>query len=66
MFRAALAWAAFWVGFGLLDYATDRHGKSLCHATRWLFRTHTPAGKVAFTAAFGAGALALHRHVLKD
>jgi hypothetical protein len=64
--RVIVAWLAFWAGFGLLDYWADRRGKSLCTATRHLFRTHTPAGRVTFTGAFTAGALILHRHLLKE
>jgi hypothetical protein len=65
MRRAVVAWLLFWVGFGLLDYAADRRGKSLCHAVRHLFRTNTCAGSAAFTATFGTGAFVLWRHVLK-
>lgn len=65
MGRTAAAWAGFWTLFGLIDYAADRRSSSLCHATRWLFRTDTAAGRLAFTAAYGTGAMVLHRHVLK-
>ena len=63
--RPVAAWCAFWVGFGLLDRAADRRGVSLSHATRRMFRTDTPAGQVAVTAAIGAGAAVLQRHILK-
>lgn len=65
MERADVAWLAFWVGFGLLDYAADRRGRSLCTSTRRVFQTDRRAGRAAFTLALGAGALVLHRHVLK-
>ncbi len=65
MGRETAAWVGFWATFGIIDYAADRRGKSLCHSTRWLFRTHTPTGRVAFTALYGTGAMLLHRHVLK-
>lgn len=63
--RLVLAWSAFWVGFGVLDYAADRHGNSLCTAIRRVFHTDTPAGQVALTAALGAGRAVLERHLLK-
>lgn len=63
--RDALAWSTFWVGFGLLDYTADRHGRSLCTSVRWLFRTHTPVGRLALSAVFGTGAMVLHRHLMK-
>lgn len=66
MNRADAAWLAFWVGFGLLDYAADRRGKSLCTTARHLFHTETLAGKLRFGAAFGTGALVLFAHVVKE
>jgi hypothetical protein len=60
------AWLTFWAGFGVLDYAADRKGKSLCTSARHLFRTDRPGGKLAFTAAFGTGALVLFAHVVKE
>ena len=64
--RLAAAWLTFWAAFGVVAFLADRRGWALCRATRWLFRTHTRSGRVAFTAAYGTGALVLHRHVLKD
>lgn len=61
----ASAWGAFWVGFGLLDYAADRHGHSLCTAVRWLFRTHTPIGRRTLTVSLVGGLVVLLRHLLK-
>lgn len=66
MSRVDAAWLGFWAGFGILDYAADRRGRSLCTSTRHLFRTDTKAGKLAFTAAYGAGALILFAHVVKE
>lgn len=66
MNRADAAWVAFWVGFGLLDYAADRRGKSLCTSARHMFRTDTPMGKLRFAAGYGAGALILFAHVVKE
>lgn len=62
---AAIAWAGFWTTFGIVDWAADKRGLSLCDATRWAFKTTTPVGRLAFTAAYGTGAMVLHRHVLK-
>jgi hypothetical protein len=64
--KPAVAWAGFWLGFAALDFAADRRGVSLSHTTRNLFRTDTPAGAVAFSAALGAGAAILHRHIIKE
>lgn len=66
MNRADVAWLAFWVGFGLLDYAADRRGRSLCTSARHIFRTETPRGKLAFAAAYGAGSAILFAHVIKQ
>lgn len=63
---AAIAWAGFWVTFGVVDWAADKRGLSLCDATRFAFRTSTPLGRLGFTAAYGTGAMVLHRHVLKQ
>lgn len=65
MGRTAAAWATFWVGFGLLDWAADRRGHSLCAATRHVFKTNSPTGRLAFTAAYGTGAMVLYAHVVK-
>lgn len=65
MRRTIVAWLGFWVGFGLLDYWADRRGKSLCHATRTLFRTQTRGGRILFTGSFAVGAVVLYRHLLK-
>lgn len=64
--RAVVGWLAFWAGFAALDVAADRRGASLCTATRRLFRTDTPAGKVALTAFLGTGHAVLHAHLLKE
>lgn len=61
MTRADAAWVTFWVGFGLLDYAADRKGKSLCTSARRVLRTDTSTGKAVFTA----GLVVLWKHVLK-
>jgi hypothetical protein len=66
MSRVDAAWLGFWVGFGLLDYAADRRGMSLCTSARHVFRTSTPAGKLAFAAAYGTGTLVLFAHVVKE
>ena len=43
-----------------------RHdGATLSEFTRVTFRTHTPAGRVAFSAALGIGAGWYWRHILK-
>lgn len=63
---AAIAWAGFWVTFGIVDWAADKRGLSLCSATRWAFRTNTAAGRLAFTAAYGTGAMVLYAHVAKS
>ena len=61
MTRTDAAWLAFWVGFGLVDYAADRRGHSLCTSARRVLHTDTPAGRVVFTV----GLVVLRRHVLK-
>lgn len=65
MRRCVAAWIAFWAGFAALDYTADRRGRSLSAATRALFHTHTPTGRTVFTGALAAGAVILHRHILK-
>ncbi len=62
---AAIAWAGFWTTFGIVDWAADKRGLSLCAATRHVFRTNTPTGRLAFTAAYGTGAMVLYAHVVK-
>ena len=43
-----------------------RHdGATLSEFTRVTFRTHTPVGRVAFSAALGIGASWYWRHILK-
>lgn len=64
--RRACVWGGFWVAFGLADYAASKRGASLSQTSREVFRTHTKAGAFAFSAALGAGAAILHRHILKD
>jgi hypothetical protein len=64
--RADVGWLAFWVGFGLLDYAADRRGYSLCTSARHLFHTDSPGGKLAFATAYGTGSLILFAHVVKQ
>lgn len=66
MNRTDAAWLTFWAGFGLLDYAADRRGLSLCTSTRHLLRTDTTVGKFAFCALYGTGALVLFAHVVKE
>ena len=65
MTRADAAWLAFWVGFGLLDYAADHRGRSLCTSVRHVFRTESPAGRVALDAFLGVGVVVLRRHLRK-
>lgn len=65
MERADVAWLAFWVGFGLLDYAADRRGRSLCTSTRRVFHTDTPAGRAALDGSLAIGYLVLRRHLLR-
>lgn len=66
MDRADVAWLAFWTGFGLLDYAADRRGRSLCTSVRHVFRTDTTPGKLVFAGAFFGGAGILFSHVVKE
>jgi hypothetical protein len=42
-----------------------RDGATLSEFTRATFRTHTPVGRVAFSAALGIGAGVFWRHILK-
>ena len=63
--QAIAAWMGFWIAFGVGDYLVHRKRRTtLSKAGRVLFRTHTKAGRAAFTAAFAAGAVVLHRHVV--
>jgi hypothetical protein len=55
-------WLAFWAAFGLVDAVVE---PTLSDTTRRTFRTHTPAGRTAFTAALVVGAYILHRHIVK-
>lgn len=64
MGRGLVFWAGFWTAFGLLDVELDRHGLSASKVWRWLFRTHTPAGKAATVALVGGGAAVLVIHLL--
>lgn len=66
MKRVDAAWVGFWVGFGVLDYVADRRGKSLCTSTRRMFHTDTRRGQAIFAAAYGAGAVVLFAHVVKQ
>lgn len=66
MSRADAAWLAFWAAFGVLDWCADRRGVSLSVTARHLFRTDTRTGKAVFSLAYGAGAVALFAHVVKE
>lgn len=52
---------------GLADWLLDRRrdGSTLSECTRWTFRTHHPAGRVAFVAAWCALSTWLVPHILK-
>lgn len=67
MSRRLVGWLAFWTSFGIIDWKLDqRHdGSTLSESTRYLFRTHTPTGQAAFTAALASGSFVLWRHILK-
>lgn len=60
-----VAWAGFWVGFGLLDYAASKHGASLCDSARRLARTDTRPGRAVIYTGLIGGAVVLARHVCK-
>ncbi len=63
-----IEWA---LGIGYLvvvDCLRDRgepDGDTLSECIRQAFDIDTPRGRLAFTAALTAGALALHRHIVK-
>jgi hypothetical protein len=63
--------AAFWLtaiaGLGVLDYVWDgkHEGMTLSETARWLFRTHTAPGRLAFTAFLSGGSYVLHQHITK-
>ena len=65
MRRDVAFWAAFWTSSGLLFWEADRSGWPLCGVVRTIFHTSHPVGRVAFTAAYGTGAVVLWKHVLK-
>jgi hypothetical protein len=53
---------------GVLDYMRARgeaDGDTLSEVTRDLIYRH-PLGRVAFTIIYAAGAVALHRHLVKE
>lgn len=66
--RWPIFWAAFWTGFGLLDYwrNTKHDGTTVSELTRVLFKTDTPRGRSNFLAFLTGGAVILARHILKD
>lgn len=64
--RQDAAWLTFWAAFALADYVADRRGYALCNTVRHLFRTDTPAGRLALTAGLGTGAGILLRHLVKN
>lgn len=67
---AALRWALFWMGsvgvLGLLDgwRATRHDGSTISELTRVAFATHTPSGRLAFAACWGAASALFLRHIL--
>lgn len=62
--RLVAAWLAFWVGFGLLDRWAAKHGASLSVASRVLFHTDHPLGRLVFSASLGMGAGTLWHHII--
>lgn len=63
-----MEWA---LGIGYLavvDYIRDQgepDGDTLSECVRHAFKIDTPNGRLAFTVALSAGALILHRHIVK-
>lgn len=67
--KASAVWLGIIGGAAALDYwcdLGDPDQDTLSEFTRLMFRVHTPAGKVAFTAALAGGATWLHSHILKE
>lgn len=65
---ARLMWAAL-LGAGIVAEARSlrRHdGATLSETTRWVFRTHTRAGRYAFATGWGALGGWFFVHILRD
>ncbi len=63
-----LVWAAVIGGALLMEaegLSRKRFEHTLSHATRHVFKTHTPAGKVAFVAGWGALTYWFCGHIIK-
>lgn len=66
--RAEYIWLAVIGGSSLLDWWADQgepDQDTLSECARRLFRTDTPAGRVALTATIAVGATWLRRHLCK-
>jgi hypothetical protein len=67
--KASAVWLGIIGGASLLDWYCDQGEPDFdtcSEQIRRLFRVHTPAGKVAFTAALAGGATWLHSHILRE
>lgn len=64
LFWAALAAAG--VVYEVRAIRGQHWDNTLSDATRDLFRTDTPAGRAAFTIAWGGLALWFHHHVIRE
>lgn len=65
--HGALFWSTAIAGLSVLDFVWNRKhaGLTLSECTRWVFRTDTTTGKMAFTGALAAGSYVLHQHITK-
>lgn len=64
MHRRALGWIAFWTAAGMIFWAGDKGGWSLCSVVRWAFDTKTPQGRAAFNLVYTTGSETLRLHIL--
>lgn len=58
-------WAAFWVAFAVADFLAELRGVSLSKVARFVFRTHTPAGRACFSGVLLGGFAVLWHHIIK-